>query len=82
MFILQINTIYEEYKNLKYNQRTHFLIIDNKTSIEIHTLEAKIDDITLDNVHQTYFVFYNISHSPKNLGSQLRNYVLFILLTW
>lgn len=80
--MLQIETIYQEYKHLEYNQRSHFLLIDNKSSIEIHTLEAKMDFITLDNIHQIYFVFYNISHSPKDLGSQLRNYVLFILLNW
>lgn len=57
-------------------------MITNQNTIEVHTLETKVNSIDLENVNGVYFVFYNISYESDKLGSQLRNYVAFILHTW
>lgn len=74
--------IYDKFKDLEICQRSHFLIITHKSELQVHKLEEKINDLNLNNLTNVYFVFYNISCDEKQIGSQLRNYVLLILKNW
>lgn len=74
--------MYEKYKNLDYNQRSHFLVSTNQESFELHSLAEKIEHVTIENFNLFYFAFYNVSSDSNQVGSQFRNYVAFILHSW
>lgn len=63
-------------------QKTYFLVENVQNGIKLHCLQSQIKNINLENQKQFYFVFYNISATHTEVGSQLKNYILMVLHHW
>lgn len=72
--------LFTDFRKLNYKDKSYFLIMENDI-FEVCPLSTKMEQ--LQNFTGTfYFGFYNISPDPQCVGSQLRNYITFILLNW
>lgn len=71
-----------EFKKLEDNQKTYFLVEKTQNGINLCLLQNHMKNINKENKNQFYFVFYNISATNEEVGSQLKNYIIMVLHYW